>query len=242
MKINYLEIPKASLEKIREFISEAEEKVLLEMYGIEFVSLDEYKTIQDLLDAWKNSINELGIKYSGRDNDPVFNPFKKYFNTALRDMILTIGIPEFKKEEVGIYEQYHYENKFLPEQCINLEEIFIVDMENKYLYNFFDRGSSDRVYAELVNNSRRNSIFQKREFVTNNKFEEKMEKFNKELKIKHNDEFKMGLGEKSWMDLYSTILSIVFNPYINASVKNLYVSSDEIKSMLSGLDDSSNKQ
>ncbi len=64
MKINYLEIPKASLEKIRAFISEAEEKVLLEMYGIEFVSLDEYETIQDLLDAWKNSINELGIKYS----------------------------------------------------------------------------------------------------------------------------------------------------------------------------------
>lgn len=240
MKINYLEITKPSLEKIRAFISEAEEKVLLQMYGIEFVPLNEYETIQDLLNSWKNSINELGIKYSGRDNDPVFNPFKKYFNTALRDMILAIGIPEFNKEEVGIYGQYHYENKFLPEQCINLEEIFIVDMENKYLYNFFDRGSSDRVYAELANLSKRRIIFQKREFFTNNKFEEKLEKFN--IKLKNNDEFKMGLGEKSWMDLYSTILSIVFNPYINASVKNLSVSNDEIQSILSELNNSSSKQ
>lgn len=242
MKINYLEIPKPNLEQIRTFISVKEEQILLEMYGIEFVPLDEYETIQDLIDFWKNSINELCIQYYGRDNDPVFNPFKKYFNTALRDMILAIGIPEFKKEEVGIYGQYHYENKFLPDQCINLEEIFIVDMKNKYLYNFFDRGTSDRIYAELANSSKRRIIFQKREFGTNNKFEEKMEKFNKDLKIKYNDEFKMGLGEKTWMDLYSTILSIVFNPYINASVKNLHVSSDEIKSMLSGLDDSSNKQ
>ncbi|MDD5213835.1 MAG: hypothetical protein PHG82_05405 [Candidatus Gracilibacteria bacterium] len=211
---------KTSLDLIREFISEEEEQILLDKYGIEFVSYDDYETLDELIEAWKEGLLNLAIQYRQRENDPVFNPLKKYYNTFLRDIIIGIGIPDFDKEKVGIlYQRYHYENVFLFELCSDVRTLFIEDSSHPYLYNSIDKGSSTNIREYLKDISLRSEIFEKPgSSMTRNDISNIIDESNQKYREESGDQYFLGLGESTWIDKINEIFCTIFN----FSIKEAY--------------------
>lgn len=209
-------IPKASLELIRQFISEEEEQILLEKHGVEFVSYDEYETLSELIESWKEGLSELDVKYANRENDPVFNPMKKYYHTFLRDIIISVGIPRFDEINVGIlYKRYHYENVFLSELCSDVRTLFVEDLSHPYLYNSTDKGSSTNVREYLNDVFLRSEIFKAPDSsMSSDDFKNILDEQNEKYRKESGDPYHLGLFETTWIHDNQKIFCTIFNFYI----------------------------
>lgn len=207
---------KATLSLIRSFISEEEEQILLDKYGIEFVSYDEYETLEDLLKSWKDGITRLGVKFANREDDPVFDPLKKYYNTFLRDLLLQIKKPEIAENMIILDEKHWFESRIIPEAIDKVRESFFVDYENPYLYNFTEGKTSENISRYMDDIAKRRKIFESSEKDFSGKevkaIFEKSKLQCREEKVDKYFSFDIGL----WIKKADEILSVVCNPYINA--------------------------
>lgn len=229
-------IEKASLELIRKFISEEEEQILLEKYGIEFVSYDEYEILDELIEAWKKGVLDLETSFVFHEDNPVFNPLKKYFYTYLRDKILQTKYPDFSEDIVVLDERTYYEKVILESIFDSSKNAFFIDTDNPYLYNFAEDKTSENIKTYLSDLSERNSVFLDE---TNSLskadvsriWEEVKNKKSKKMFIQDGDEY-FSLDETKWLSEAKRIFSIVFNSYINASYAKSKEKTDDEKEFL----------